>query len=221
MLRATDINLTFQTPSVASIHYLGGVCWWYLPSLWPWPCWSGSENHTSVPTPPTACPSTPPAHDLENGDTTVIIYTINKGWSVRNGQGKFEWGKQTETVLSTNVIRAVQYMYDVTLPETEHQCVLVTLSDCCLVNFLGDRRGDKDLMEWGSSPCRCSRSGCTGSVWWGGCFVWLSVCRCPAQCWGLQWHFPSSSHWTAWTGLSWTELRGGYFGIRSGFVSHG
>ncbi len=93
--------------------------------------------------------------------------------------------------------------------------------DCCLVNSPGDIKRNKDLVEWGSSPCRCSRSGCTGSVWWGECCVSLLVCRCPAPSWGLQLHSPSSSHWSVQTGLSWTELRRGDLEIRSGFVSHG
>lgn len=86
-------------------------------------------------------------------------------------------------------------------------------------NGLMDKR--EDLTGWGSSPCRCFRSGCTESVWWGGCCGSPLVCRCPARRWGPRSPFPSSSHWTAWTGPSWTELRGCDLGIKKGSFDRG
>lgn len=83
----------------------------------------------------------------------------------------------------------------------------VLLSDWFSRLPFGDITGNKDLTEWGSSPCRWLRSGCTGSVWWGGCCAWLWVCHCPARSWGLLLQFPSSCRWTVQTGLSWTQVQ--------------
>lgn len=171
------------TGRTLSLHYLGGACWWCWQSLWPWPCWSGSEHHISIPALLISDPWTQPAHDLEMEKQGTFWQ-----WSVFQKHDKNNWA-DTKHSFRSHVLGVA---FCVTLR-------LVSLK----ILF------KQHLMVWGSSLYRCSRSGCIESVWWGGCCALPLACCCPAPSWGPQLHCLSSSHWTAQMGPSWTEFRRG------------